>query len=137
MPAVPVHDPTFRVEFDLAVLAEDSGHSTPKGRSVMRDAMRELDRNGIPASRLQACEDPGAMEAACPDAQRPTYRPQPASGAWSSSFASTATNDHFWRAWPSGFAIPPETGSPASTKSLTAGYMVIRRRRASRGSERR
>ncbi len=59
MPVASAQDPTFRVEFDLAVLAEDSDHSTPKGRSVMRDAIRELDRDGIAASRLKACEDPG------------------------------------------------------------------------------
>jgi hypothetical protein len=78
VPAVPAQDPTFRVEFDMAVLAEDSDHSTPKGRSVMRDAIRELDRNGILASRLKACEDPGRDGSCLPGCAK-TYLPPPAS----------------------------------------------------------
>jgi hypothetical protein len=94
VPVASVQDPTFHVEFDLAVLAEDSDHSTPKGRSVMRDAIRELDRDGISGSRLKACEDPGRDVTAWPDAQRPTCRPRTVRGAWSSSFASMTTSAH-------------------------------------------
>jgi hypothetical protein len=53
VPTAATQDPTFRVEFDLAVLAEDSDHSTPKGRTVMRDAVRGLGRDGIPTSSTE------------------------------------------------------------------------------------
>jgi hypothetical protein len=50
---------SFRVEFDLLVLAEDSAHSTAKGRSVMKEAVRDFEERGIPAGDLRACEDLG------------------------------------------------------------------------------
>jgi hypothetical protein len=59
---------SFRVQFDPRVLAEDSDHSTDKGRSVMDDAVRAFEERGIPAGDLRACEDPGPTEPACPDA---------------------------------------------------------------------
>jgi hypothetical protein len=120
VPVASVQDPTFRVEFDLAVLAEDSDHSTPKGRSVMRDAIRGLDRDGISASRLKACEDPVGMGRAWPDARRHTYRPRMVRGAWSSSSASMTTSDLSSRALRLGYAIPLAAGSQASTRWPTA-----------------
>jgi hypothetical protein len=84
VPATSGQGPTFRVEFDLATLAEDSDHSSPKGRAVLRDAIRELSRDGIPAARLKACEDPGRDGTSLPSCAK-TYLPAPA-GTWGMVF---------------------------------------------------
>lgn len=76
----PGKDATFRVEFDLAALAEDADHSTPKARVVLRDTVRELDREGIPSSRLKACEEAGRDGTRLPGCAK-TYLPAPA-GQW-------------------------------------------------------
>jgi hypothetical protein len=91
VPVASVQDPTFRVEFDLAVLAEDSDHSTPKGRSVMRDAIRGFDRDGISASRLKACEDPGRDGTRLAGCAK-TYLPPP-DGSWGMVFQLRLDDD--------------------------------------------
>ena len=91
MPSTPGRDATFRVEFDLATLAEDSDHSTPKGRAVMREAIRELDRDGIPPSRLKACEDPGRDGTRLVRCAK-TYLPAP-DGTWGMVFQLRLDND--------------------------------------------
>ncbi len=80
MSATPGQDATFRVEFDLATLAEDSDHSSSKGRTVLRDAIRELDRHGISVGRLKACEDPGRDGTSLPGCAK-IYLPAP-EGMW-------------------------------------------------------
>jgi hypothetical protein len=84
VPAPPRRTPTFRVEFDSAPLAQDANHSTPKARAVMREAIRALDRDGIPISRLKACEDPGRDGTRLPRCTK-TYLPPP-DGAWGMVF---------------------------------------------------
>jgi hypothetical protein len=80
----PGKDATFRVQFDLAALAEDADHSTPKARMVLRDTVRELDREGVPGSRLKACEDSGRDGTRLPGCAK-TYLPAPA-GQWGMVF---------------------------------------------------
>jgi hypothetical protein len=123
VPVASVQDPTFRVEFDLAVLAEDSDHSTPKGRSVMRDAIRGLDRDGISASRLKACEDPGRDGTRLAGCAK-TYLPPP-DGSWGMVFQLRFddTSDLSSRALRLGYAIPLAAGSQASTRWPTAACM--------------
>jgi hypothetical protein len=75
---------SFRVEFDARVLAEDSVHSTEKGRSVMDDAVRDFEERGIPASDLRACEDPGPDGTRLPGCVK-TYLPPPV-GSWGMVF---------------------------------------------------
>jgi hypothetical protein len=91
MPSTSGRGATFRVEFDLATLAEDSHHSTPKGRVVMREAIRELDRDGIPAGRLKACEDPGRDGTRLTRCAK-TYLPAP-DGTWGMVFQLRLDND--------------------------------------------
>jgi len=84
VPGTPGKNATFRVEFDLAMLAEDADHSTPKARAVLREAVSELDRKGIPAIRLKACEDPGRDGTHLSGCAK-TYLPPPV-GEWGMVF---------------------------------------------------
>jgi len=52
MPQTAGRRASFRVEFDLPALAEDSAHSTAKGRSVMDEAVRDFKGRGIPPGEL-------------------------------------------------------------------------------------
>jgi hypothetical protein len=45
-------DPVFPVRFDPDALDDDLLHVTPLGRQVAAQASTELERDGIPASRL-------------------------------------------------------------------------------------
>jgi hypothetical protein len=91
VPPTPGQGATFRVEFDLAMLAEDSDHSSPKGRGVLRDAIRELGRHGIPTARLKACEDSGRDGTSLPGCAK-TYLPAPA-GTWGMVFQLRLDDD--------------------------------------------
>ena|ERR1700686_2984767 len=84
MPATPRKDQTFRVQFDPATLAEDAEHSTPKARTLLRDTVRQLDRNGIPQSQLKACEDPARDDTKLAGCAK-TYLPPP-NGDWGMVF---------------------------------------------------
>jgi hypothetical protein len=84
VPRAPGKDATFRVQFDLAALAEDADHSTPTGRVVLRDALRELGHDGILASRLKACEGEGRDGTDLQGCAK-TYLPAPA-GQWGMVF---------------------------------------------------
>jgi hypothetical protein len=132
VPAARAQDPTFRVEFDLAVLAEDSDHSTPKGRSVMRDAMRAFDRDGIRPSRLKACEDPGQDGTRLAGCAK-TYLPPP-DGSWGMVFQLRLDNDqrpflaclafgirHPTRGWqPSVYQVADRRLHAAASRSATS-----------------
>ena len=48
-------DPVFPVRFDPDALDDDLLHVTPLGRQVAAQARTELERDGIPASRLYRC----------------------------------------------------------------------------------
>jgi hypothetical protein len=84
VPDTPRRDAIFRVEFDLPALAEDSDHNTDRGRSVMRAAVRDFERRGIPARELRACEDPGRDGTRLPGCVK-TYLPPPV-GSWGMVF---------------------------------------------------
>jgi hypothetical protein len=82
---------TFRVEFDLLVLAEDSAHSTAKGRSVMDEAVRNFEERGIATGDLRACEDPGPDGTRLPGCAK-TYLPPPV-GSWGMVFELRIDDD--------------------------------------------
>jgi hypothetical protein len=70
----------FRVQFDAAQLAQDSNRCTPKARSILDDAVRELSRHGIHPDRLRACEQEGHDGTQLPGCAK-TYLPPP-EGPW-------------------------------------------------------
>ncbi|HEY2768624.1 MAG TPA: hypothetical protein VGI76_10215 [Solirubrobacteraceae bacterium] len=74
----------FRVAFDAALLAEDANHSTPKARTTLNQAVRDLSRHGITTSRLKACQDHGQDGTRLPGCAK-TYLPAP-DGPWGMVF---------------------------------------------------
>jgi hypothetical protein len=66
------------------MLAEDADHSSPRGRFAMREAVRELQRDGIAKSRLKACEAQGRDGTSLAGCAK-TYLPPPI-GPWGMVF---------------------------------------------------
>jgi hypothetical protein len=104
---------SFRVEFDLLVVAEDSEHSTARGRSVMNAAIRDFGRRGIQPSELRACEDPGPDGTRLPACVK-TYLPPPV-GSWGMVFELRIDGDQrpFLACLAFGLRHPTRTWQPS------------------------
>lgn len=101
---------SFRVEFDLPALAEDSDHSTAKGRAVMDDAVRNFEERGIAVGDLRACEAPGHDGTWLPGCVK-TYLPPPV-GNWGMIFELRIDRDQSAAAR----RLPGNSRSPAAIR---------------------
>lgn len=76
--------PKFSARFDEEAFAEDLAHATQAGRHVAEIGRARIERDGIPASELLACE-PEARDGTRLGGCVKTYLPQP-DGAWGMVF---------------------------------------------------
>jgi hypothetical protein len=77
--------PRFAVRFDAEALAEDLHHATAAGRLVCERERARLEREGVPADELKACQAEGREGTELAGCVK-TYLPQP-DGPWGMVFA--------------------------------------------------
>ena len=83
--------PRFAVRFDEEAFTEDMHHASPAGRRIARNEHERLERDGVAAHELRACQAEGRDGTRLRGCVK-TYLPQP-DGPWGMVFTGDRDDD--------------------------------------------